>query len=36
MHRGGRQSLDMGISNGRGGVTLKLTPEQFAKLKTNA
>jgi hypothetical protein len=27
------QSLDTGISNGRGGVTLKLTPGQYAKLR---
>ena len=28
----GRQALDLGISRGRGGVTLKLTSEQFRKL----
>jgi hypothetical protein len=33
MNLEGRQALDMGISKGRGGVTLKLTPEQYAKLK---
>jgi len=32
MNLEGRQALDLGISNGRGGVTLKLTPEQFRKL----
>ena len=29
----GRQALELGIANGRGGVTLKLTPDQYAKLK---
>lgn len=33
MNLEGRQALDLGISNGRGGVTLKLTPEQFKKLR---
>jgi len=28
-----RQMLEYGISSGRGGVTLNLTPEQFARLK---
>jgi hypothetical protein len=32
MNLEGRQALDFGINNGRGGVMLKLTPEQFAKL----
>jgi hypothetical protein len=32
MNLEGRQALDMGINNGRGGVTLKLTPEQYHKL----
>ena len=32
MNLEGRQALDMGISNGHGGVTLKLTPEQYHKL----
>jgi hypothetical protein len=27
MNLEGRQALEMGISSGRGGVTLKLTPE---------
>lgn len=32
MNLEGRQALDMGINNGRGGVTLKLTREQYRKL----
>jgi hypothetical protein len=28
-----RQMLEYGISSGRGGVTLNLTPEQYARLK---
>jgi hypothetical protein len=32
MNLEGRQALEMGISNGRGGVTLQLTPEQYGKL----
>ncbi|MDP9050834.1 MAG: hypothetical protein M3O31_08945 [Acidobacteriota bacterium] len=29
----GRQAIDQGIERGRGAVWLKLTPEQYAKLK---
>ena len=32
MNLEGRQALELGIANGRGGVTLKLTPAQYAKL----
>jgi hypothetical protein len=32
MNLEGRQALELGIHNGRGGVTLKLTAEQYAKL----
>jgi hypothetical protein len=35
MNLEGCQALDMGISNGRGGVMLNLTPEQYAKLNTD-
>lgn len=33
MNLEGRQALDMGINNGRGGVMLKLTAEQYARLR---
>jgi hypothetical protein len=33
MNLEGRQALEMGIRNGRGGVTLKLTAEQYERLR---
>ena len=33
MHLEGRQALDHGIENGRGGIWLLLTQEQYQKLK---
>jgi hypothetical protein len=32
MNLEGRQAIDMGIAGGKGGVMLKLTPEQYLKL----
>lgn len=34
LNLGDKQGLDCGISNGRGGIYLDLTAEQYRKLKT--